>query len=70
MRSYQKMKDEEFQKKLELILERFEKIDLEVNQYLDRDRISVRNEDYKNKSYSNDMQIQDNKYKKENSDVK
>jgi len=63
-----KMKDEEFQKKLELILERLEKIDMEVKQYFDQDRFNAGSQDYANKSYSNDTQLLDNKYKKENSD--
>ena len=60
-----KMKDEEFQKKLEIILEKFEKIDLEVKQYFDQEKFNVKNQDYTSKSYSNDTQILDDKYKEE-----
>jgi hypothetical protein len=60
-----KMKDEEFEKNLELILEKLEKIDLEVKQYLDQNKSNVKNQDYTSKSYSNDTQVLDNKYKEE-----
>ena len=65
-----KMKDEEFQKKLELILEKLEKIDLKVKQYFDQEKFNVRNQDYTSKSYSNDTQILDDKYKVQNGDGK
>ncbi len=58
------MKDEEFQKKLEVILEKFEKIDVEARQYFDRDKFNERNQD-PNKAYANKEPILDTKYKKE-----
>jgi hypothetical protein len=36
--TYTKMKDEEFQKKLELILEEFERIDRTIEEYLQKKR--------------------------------
>ena len=57
------MKDEEFQKNLELILEKFEKIDLEVKQYFDQDKFNTRNQYHNNKSYSNETPILDYQYK-------
>ena len=39
------MKDEEFQKKLEFILERFDKIDREIKQYFDSASYSMNKQD-------------------------
>ena len=56
------MKEEEFQKKLELILKKFEKIDVEIKQYFDREKFNTRNQKYNKKTYSNDTPILDDKY--------
>ena len=74
------MKDEEFQKDLELILEKFEKIDLEAKQYFDKEKFNVSSQECTNKSYAGNLldskyekdstEMLDNKYKKEDSDRK
>jgi hypothetical protein len=64
------MKDEEFQKNLETILKRFEKIEKQVRHYLGQDKLNARNQDYNNKPYSKGTEMLDDKYKKENSDGK
>jgi len=64
------MKDEEFQNKLETILETFYKIDREVKKYIEKERSNLINQDYKNESSPNETPISDGKYKKENSDAK
>ena len=63
------MKDEEFQKKLELILEKFEKIDLELKKYFNGDKFNGKHQQF-NKSYANNEPILDTKYKKKSSDGK
>jgi hypothetical protein len=56
------MKDEEFQKKLELILERFEKIDREITRFLEKEKFKSRNKGYGEKSNSYNGQILDGEY--------
>lgn len=63
MGSYKKMKDEEFQKKLELILETFYDIDREVKKYLDKEKFYIRHYDKIN--FPNDMPVLDDQYKRE-----
>ena len=58
------MKDEEFQKKLEIILERFEKIDYEIKKELGRERHTEKHVYHVNESYSRRTLIPDDKYKK------
>jgi len=57
------MKDEEFQKKLELILEKFYDIDREVKEYFSRDKFYLKNQDYNNSSNYNNTAILDDQYK-------
>ncbi|MDP2908676.1 MAG: hypothetical protein Q8N77_02625 [Nanoarchaeota archaeon] len=64
------MKDEEFQKKLEIILQTFYNIDREVKKYIDKEKSHLINQDYKNRSYYSEKPILDDKYEKENSDGK
>ena len=59
------MKDGEFQKKLEFILEKFERIDREIQKCFDREKFYVRNQDQINRSCLDYSPILDNKYKKE-----
>lgn len=59
------MKDEEFQRKLELILERFEKIDLQVRKHFVGDNVYAKNQD-SNKPYSHDTTISEYQHNKEN----
>jgi len=62
-----KMKDEEFQKNLETILERFEKIDREVKQCLDQDKSNVSSQDCTNKLYADNLL--DSKYEKDSREI-
>lgn len=57
------MKDEEFQKKLELILEKFYEVDREAKKYFDREKFNGKKEDRDNRSYCNDTSILDSQYK-------
>ena len=57
------MKDEEFQKKLELILSNLYKIDQEVREYLKNKKVNIRTIDYDRKSYlKNRDMFPDDKY--------
>jgi hypothetical protein len=63
------MKDDEFQKKLELMLERFEIIDLEVRQCFDKEKFDAKKQEYQcNESYLKDRTMLGDQYK--NSDGK
>lgn len=63
MQRVRKMKDEEFENKLEFILKTLYDIDREVKKYLDEKRPTTRDEYYKTKTFSIDDPILDNKYK-------
>ena len=58
------MKDDEFKKKLEFILENLYKIDREIEKYFGEKNADVKNEGYWRKSYSEDSSI--TAYKKYN----
>lgn len=58
------MKDEEFKKKLEFILENLYKIDREIEKYFGENNANVKNGGYWKKSYSEDSSM--TSYKKYN----
>ena len=58
-----KMKDEEFKRNLEIILEAFEKIDQEIKQSLSKEKINSVSESYNSKSLSDRKLILYTKYK-------
>ncbi len=58
-----KMNDEEFKKKLESILGNLYRIDQEVREYLGREKLDVKNQEYMRRSSQRYKQEPEEKYK-------